>query len=113
MDKLTESWIRDVMERVTGAPAFGLPVVRLAGHASVRSYWRVGGAGRHSVVVMAMPPDAPSDEISKEGHPRGAEPFVSVQRYLAGIGIRVQDDIHVRYRDHGRHTAIISPPPGR
>ena len=41
-DGETERRVRRAVERATGRPAAGLPVRRLAGHASLRSYWRVG-----------------------------------------------------------------------
>ena len=64
-----------------------LPVRRLAGHASMRSYWRVG-VPPASLVVMVMPPGAGPEEVTKGGRP-AADPFVDVQRYLASIGVRV------------------------
>ncbi|HWD09461.1 MAG TPA: phosphotransferase [Actinomycetota bacterium] len=96
MNAPTEQWLRDLVAKSTGAPAPGA-VTRLAGHASSRSYWRVvtGRANRAvcrgSVVVMVLPPDAPSDEISKGGMPLGLVPFVEIQRYLARIGVRVPE----------------------
>src|SRR6266702_7537091 len=102
-----EDWLRGVVARATGSPASGLSVRPLAGHASVRRYWRVRESGGASVVVMVLPPDAPSDEIGKGG-PRGASPFAEVQRYLAGIGVRVpaiaawsQDEGYVVLEDLG------------
>lgn len=60
----------------------------LAGHASARRYVRVH-AGRRSVVVMVLPPDAfASEEASGEGRP-GELPFLVVQRYLEDLGVRV------------------------
>lgn len=93
-DRSGEQWIRDVVERATGMPAAQVSVRRLPGHASVRAYWRArwngSGGAQGAVIVMVLPPDAPSDEISKQG-PTGAAPFASVQRYLAGIGVRVPE----------------------
>lgn len=87
----SEAWLRDLVTRTAGEPASG-PVTRLAGHASSRSYWRVATKGRRgSVVVMVLPPDAPSDEISKGAMPLGLVPFVEIQRYLARIGVRVPE----------------------
>ncbi len=60
------------------------PVRRLAGHASMRSYWRVG-TPPDSRVVMVMPPDARPEEVTKGGPPP-VNPFVNVQRYLGGAG---------------------------
>jgi hypothetical protein len=75
--------------RATGRPAgqAELPVTRLAGHASMRSYWRAGAAPS-TWVVMVMPPGAGPEEITKGGRP-AVDPFVDVQRYLAGLGVRV------------------------
>jgi hypothetical protein len=83
----TEARVRDAARRATGRDASAAPVARLAGHASLRSYWRVGAAP-DAVVVMVLPPDARPDEVTKGGAP-AVNPFVDVQRYLAGLGVRV------------------------
>src|SRR5439155_9763234 len=75
--------------RATGHKDDGAPVRRLAGHASMRSYWRVG-AGGDAHVVMVMPPDAKPEEVTKGGPPAEL-PFVNVQRYLKSIGVRVPE----------------------
>ncbi len=82
-----EGRVRDAVRRATGRDASGAPVRRLAGHASLRSYWRVG-APPDSLVVMVLPPGAKPEEVTKGGPP-AVDPFVDVQRYLAGIGVRV------------------------
>jgi aminoglycoside/choline kinase family phosphotransferase len=82
----TEGRVRGAAARVDGALAAG-PVRRLAGHASMRSYWRVGTFPR-SLVVMVLPDDRKPEEVTKGGPPP-ENPFVDVQRYLAGIGVRV------------------------
>ncbi|HET9551579.1 MAG TPA: phosphotransferase [Anaeromyxobacteraceae bacterium] len=79
--------VRAAVARATGREAAHLPVTRLAGHASMRSYWRVG-AFPASHVVMVMPPGAGPEEVTKGGRP-AVDPFVDVQRYLASIGVRV------------------------
>lgn len=79
--------VRGAVERATGRDAQALPVKRLAGHASMRSYWRVG-APPASLVVMVMPPGAGPEEVTKGGRPP-VDPFVDVQRYLRSIGVRV------------------------
>jgi aminoglycoside/choline kinase family phosphotransferase len=86
-DPATEARVREVVGRATGAETTRAPVRRLAGHASMRSYWRVG-APPASHVVMVMPPDGKPEEVTKGGPP-AVDPFVDVQRYLAGIGVRV------------------------
>jgi aminoglycoside/choline kinase family phosphotransferase len=86
-DPATEARVREVVGRATGEETSRAPVRRLAGHASMRSYWRVG-APPASHVVMVMPPDGKPEEVTK-GAPSAADPFVDVQRYLAGIGVRV------------------------
>ena len=83
----TEPRVRAAVARATGREASGLPVKRLAGHASMRSYWRVGAAPA-SWVVMVMPPGAGPEEVTKGGRPP-VDPFVDVQRYLGAIGVRV------------------------
>jgi aminoglycoside/choline kinase family phosphotransferase len=86
-DPQTEVRVRDAVARATGRAAAAEPVRRLAGHASVRSYWRVGVPPR-SDVVMVLPPDARPEEVTKGGAP-AENAFVDVQRYLAGLGVRV------------------------
>jgi aminoglycoside/choline kinase family phosphotransferase len=83
----TEPRVREAVRRATGRDAGGLPVKRLAGHASMRSYWRVG-LPPGSLVVMVMPPGAGPEEVTKGGRP-AIDPFVDVQGYLASIGVRV------------------------
>ncbi|HET9596736.1 MAG TPA: phosphotransferase [Anaeromyxobacteraceae bacterium] len=78
---------RGAVSRATGRDASREPVRRLAGHASMRSYWRVGTPPA-SHVVMVMPPNPRSEEVTK-GPSSGVDPFVDVQRYLASIGVRV------------------------
>jgi len=41
-----------------------------------------------SHVVMVLPPDAKPEEVTKGGAP-AESPFVDVQRYLSGLGVRV------------------------
>ena len=77
-----------LVRRATGRDVAGRPVSRLAGHASLRTYWRVGEPGAGSVVVMVIPQSAGPEEIGKGGT-SGAAPFVDVQRYLDRIGVRV------------------------
>ena len=86
-DPRTEARVREVVGRFTGRDASRAPVKRLAGHASLRSYWRVGEPPG-SLVVMVLPPGAKPEEVTKGGPP-AVDPFVDVQRYLAGIGVRV------------------------
>ncbi len=85
----TEARVRGAVERAIGRPAASLPVKRLAGHASLRSYWRVGERPR-SWVVMVLPPDARPEEATKGG-PLAENPFVGVQRFLKTIGVRVPE----------------------
>ncbi|MGH2708762.1 MAG: aminoglycoside phosphotransferase family protein, partial [Actinomycetota bacterium] len=86
------------MSRVTGIPASELPARSLAVHASARSYWRVGTAGR-SHVVMVMLEDAGPDEVTKSAM-RGGLPFVNLQRYLKRIGVRVPEIFAWYEKDH-------------
>jgi hypothetical protein len=82
-----EARVRWAVSRATGREAGTLPVRRLAGHASLRSYWRVGTPPA-SRVVMVMPPGAGPEEVTS-GAPPAEEPFVAVQAYLAARGVRV------------------------
>jgi aminoglycoside/choline kinase family phosphotransferase len=83
MDVATEDRVRRAVARATGRATGGLPVRRLAGHASMRSYWRAGAAPE-SWVVMVMPPESRPEEVTAGG-PTAEEPFVDVQR----VGVRV------------------------
>jgi len=95
----TEARVRNAASRATGADWSAAPVRRLAGHASMRSYWRVGAPGAASLVVMVMPLDARPEEVTKGGAP-AVNPFVDVQRYLHGLGVRVPA-IHAFYEPEG------------
>ncbi len=83
----TERRVRAAVARATGRKVDAAPVRRLAGHASLRSYWRVG-LRPDSLVVMVLPPGGRPEEATAGGPPP-EEPFVSVQRYLRSIGVRV------------------------
>ncbi len=84
----SEQALRDQVALATGRPQDGAPILQLKGDASNRSYLRVG-RWPDSHVVMVMPPGPPkSEEASKSGPPEEL-PFVNVQRYLEGLGIRV------------------------
>jgi aminoglycoside/choline kinase family phosphotransferase len=86
-DAVTEQRVREAVARATGRDTRGAPVRRLAGHASMRSYWRVGIAPM-SYVVMVLPADARPEEVTKGSAP-GVDPFIDVQRYLQRLGVRV------------------------
>ena len=103
-DTETEGRVRGAVSRATGREASGEPVVRLAGHASMRSYWRVGRAPA-SRVVMVMPPNAKPEEVTKGG-PTGVDPFLDVQRYLASIGVRVPR-VDAFYEDDPRGGLMV------
>jgi aminoglycoside/choline kinase family phosphotransferase len=84
-----ETQLRAQVERAAGLSVGNAPIVKLKGDASNRSYYRVGAAPQ-SWVVMVMPPDSlqKSEEVSKGPAPSEL-PFINVQRYLHGLGIRV------------------------
>jgi aminoglycoside/choline kinase family phosphotransferase len=84
-----DSQLRTQVERATNSPHATAPVLKLAGQASSRMYFRVG-TPPHSHVVMVMPVDAAkkSDEASKGPAPTEL-PFVNVHRYLEKLGVRV------------------------
>jgi len=99
-----EQRVRRAVARATGRDASGAPVRRLAGHASMRSYWRVGAPpGSH--VVMVMPPDAKPEEVTKGGRP-DVDPFLDVQRYLQAIGVRVPA-VRAFYTDDPRGGLMV------
>jgi aminoglycoside/choline kinase family phosphotransferase len=87
-DGATELRVREVVARATGRDTSAEPVARLAGHASLRSYWRVGAERPGSRVVMVMPPGAAAEEITKGGVP-AVNPFVDVRDFLHALGARV------------------------
>jgi hypothetical protein len=64
-----EARVRGAVSRTLGRDASAWPVRRLAGHASMRSYWRVG-TPPDSRVVMVMPEDARPEEATSGGPPR-------------------------------------------
>jgi aminoglycoside/choline kinase family phosphotransferase len=94
----TEARVRDAASRATRKDWSGAPVRRLAGHASMRSYWRVGNPPG-SLVVMVLPPDAKPEEVTKGAAP-AENPFLDVQRYLEALGVRVPG-IHGAYEADG------------
>jgi aminoglycoside/choline kinase family phosphotransferase len=82
-----DSRVRGAVTRAIGRDAGGWPVSPMAGHASLRSYWRVG-TPPDSRVVMVMPANARSEEATSGAAP-AEDPFVNVQRYLKKTGVRV------------------------
>lgn len=87
MSPVTPSQLSQFVQRHTGGPAVDLPVAKLKGDASTRSYFRVGAAP--SFVVMSMPLDGPASEEKTKGDAPAELPFVNVHRYLSGLGVRV------------------------
>jgi aminoglycoside/choline kinase family phosphotransferase len=81
--------LRAQVQLATGVNASALPVLKLKGDASNRSYFRVGSPP-HSYVLMVMPKDAAakSEEATKGAAPKEL-PFLNVHRYLDGLGVRV------------------------
>ncbi len=84
-----EALLRDQVGRATGRSWLNAPIQPLKGDASQRAYYRVGNAP-DSHVVMVMPPGTTlvSEEVVS-GPPPTELPFLDVQRYLAGLGVRV------------------------
>jgi aminoglycoside/choline kinase family phosphotransferase len=89
-DPATVRRVREAVAVATHKDTEGMPVKRLAGHASNRSYWRVGTFGEGSHTVMVLPPEVKPEEVTKT---TGSSelPFVNVQRYLKTIGVRVPE----------------------
>jgi N-acetylmuramate 1-kinase len=83
-----EAALRDQVARATGRPQDDAPVLKLKGDASNRSYLRVG-TWPDSVVVMVMPEQARRSEEAAGDAVPAELPFVDVQRYLLGLGVRV------------------------
>jgi N-acetylmuramate 1-kinase len=99
-----ERRVRDAVARATGRDTSAEPVKRLAGHASMRSYWRVG-ALPDSWVVMVMPADAKPEEITAGG-PSAVDPFLDVQGYLARLGVRVPA-VHAVLEDRAQGNLLV------
>jgi aminoglycoside/choline kinase family phosphotransferase len=106
-DETTERRVREAVARATGRDTARDPVRRLAGHASMRSYWRVG-APPASLVVMVMPPDAKPEEITQAAGPgtQAPDPFLDVQAYLARIGVRVPA-VHAVLEDRAQGNLLV------
>jgi len=84
---MTESELRAAYQEAIGRPADR--VIRLAGGAGNRIYWRLVERDGRTAVVMELPPEpGKSEEASKEPSPRDL-PFLDVHRYLERIGVRV------------------------
>ena len=81
--------LRAQVQLATGLDASAMPVHKLKGDASNRSYFRVGTPPA-SQVLMVMPKDAltRSEEATKGAAPQEL-PFLNVHRYLTGLGVRV------------------------
>src|SRR5690606_26008367 len=87
MTLASENTLRDFVGNAIRSDGSNLPVRKLAGQASNRSYYRVGNFP--SWVVMVMPTDATASEEKTSGEQPTELPFVNVQRYLKGLGVRV------------------------
>ena len=84
---MTESELRAAYQEAIGRPAER--VIRLAGGAGNRIYWRLVERDGRTAVLMELPPEpGKSEEASKEPSPRDL-PFLDVHRYLERIGVRV------------------------
>jgi N-acetylmuramate 1-kinase len=80
-----DSAIRDQVEKATHESSAKKTVLKLAGGAGSRSYYRVGDLP-HSHVVMAMPQDTKLDEDALD--------FVDVHNYLRKLGVRVPEILY-------------------
>ena len=129
-DPSTEPRVREAASRAGMSGADTAPVKRLAGHASMRSYWRVGEASaarpprdgngielavrlRPTHVVMVMPADVKPEEVTQGGAP-DVDPFVDVQGFLQLLGVRVPAMLIAPWRatarvSHGQyeHTSVL------
>ena len=84
-----EASLRQHVSQAVGAPLNDAPVLKLAGQASSRMYYRVGAPPK-SWVTMVMPVE--SAKKSEEGGSAEVPaelPFINVHRYLEGLGVRV------------------------
>src|SRR5207248_11027513 len=99
---MTETELRAASAGAIGRPAER--VIRLAGGAGNRIYWRLVERDGRSAVVMELPPEpGKSEEVSKEPGPRDL-PFLDGQRYLERIWVRVP---HVLLAAHLRGLVVF------
>ncbi len=89
MDAACEAKMREQVARLLRTSPEALSVEPMPAQASARRYLRVRASPTRSVVVMVLPEDAlASEEASAEEVPEEL-PFLSVQRYLDALGLRV------------------------
>jgi N-acetylmuramate 1-kinase len=87
---MTEDQLQAAYTSALGRPAGA--VTRLPGGAGNRIYWRVCSFdGAHSAVVMELPADPAKSEEASKDHAPIELPFLNVDRYLRGIGVRVPE----------------------
>src|SRR5471032_1342437 len=84
---MNDAQLQAAYTSATGQPAG--PVIRLPGGAGNRIYWRVNGLSQGSAVVMELPADPIQSEEASKALAAVELPFLNVQRYLEGIGVRV------------------------
>jgi aminoglycoside/choline kinase family phosphotransferase len=84
---MNDAQLQAAYTSATGQPAG--KVVRLPGGAGNRIYWRVHGLLQGSAVVMELPADPAKSEEASKAHAHVELPFLNMQRYLDGIGVRV------------------------
>ncbi|MDF1564187.1 MAG: phosphotransferase [Deltaproteobacteria bacterium] len=89
MDATIEQVIRSRVGALLEQPPASLRVEPLAGHASARLYVRVRSSSLRSVMVMVLPPDARASEEASKGEVPEELPFLTVQRLLEDLGVRV------------------------
>ena len=85
-----EAALRDQVEKAIGRSIPQAIVQKLQGHASNRSYYRVG-AYPQSYIAMVMPvlEAKHSEEVSAPQEAPPELPFINIHRYLELIGVRV------------------------
>src|SRR3954470_14805719 len=99
---MNESDLRAAYSEAIGRPAER--VIRLAGGAGNRIYWRLVQRDGRSAGVIGVPAEpGKSEEFSKEPGPKDL-PFLDVHRYLERIGVRVP---HVHLDAHRRGFVVI------
>ncbi len=89
LDSAVEDRIRTMVARLFEVPAAELSVEPMPAHASARRYVRVRHGRHRRVVVMVLPEDALASEEASDGERPEELPFLSVQRYLDELGLRV------------------------
>src|SRR5260370_34216212 len=107
-----EAALRDQVEKAIGRSIPQAIVQKLQGHASYRSYYRIGDYPQsHIAMVMPVQEAKRSEEVSAPHEAPPELPFINIHRYLDLIGVRVPKIFRydepagvLRLEDHAEST---------